>query len=340
MRKFTDSRQSVAPRLAHVALIIPLLAALCLTLAPWAVGRVRATAAKPPTDWSFYILDGNTSTASTLGCNQGHFDASFSPPVNSLVVLDFGIQNTAGTGTITTFSNKSLTNTQIENVVNAFALQYFGCTGNNDTTSVLTLAIGTNDSDNYSTSTYTALGQDWANLTQTEVSANRGYSSQVTIWAANDIESWANGSGFFVPSADANAWVSAYSNIDPAAMDNYGSADSCPNTGNGLSNQPCGSGYHQSDYYYYSWGARPAVVSPETYSNYQAQEWAQISLYAQKSLGVNMFFEGPWDENDLNSSTLTSSQAWTDFSNDLSGVGVNAFMPYSAEIHCEYSGQC
>lgn len=107
-------------------------------------------------------------------------------------------KNSAGSGTIATFTNVSLTNAQTENVANAFAQQYFVCTGT-DTTSKLTLAIGTNDSVNYSTSTYTTLGQDWANLTKSVVSANSQLSSQVTVWAANDIERWASGNGFYVP---------------------------------------------------------------------------------------------------------------------------------------------
>lgn len=139
------------------------------------------------------------------------------------------------------------------------------------------------------------------------------------------------------PKGDANAWVNAYSNIDPAAYDDYGSADGCPTTGNGYSNQPCSYGYYQSDCYYYSWGAPPSLASPEIYYNSQAEQWAQISLYAKNSVKASITFEGPWDENDLDSSTLTSSQAWTDYSNDLSSVGVNTLMPYSSQIHCEYS---
>ena len=48
-----------------------------------------------------------------------------------------------------------------------------------------------------------------------------------------------------------------------------------------------------------------------------------------------MSFEGPWDQNDFHPSQLTATQAWTDLSNALSAAGVNAFMPYSLEIHCE-----
>jgi hypothetical protein len=40
----------------------------------------------------------STSTAYTLGCNQGNFDAGYNPPVSSEVVLDFGGQLSNGSG--------------------------------------------------------------------------------------------------------------------------------------------------------------------------------------------------------------------------------------------------
>jgi len=122
-----------------------------------------AAPAKPATDWSFYVISSDTQTAYNLGCNQGHFDAGFSPPRNSLVVLDFGKQNSAGTGTVMTFNKLPLTNSQVESIAYQFSLGYWNCTGTADSTSVLTLGIGTNDSEpSYSDATYTTLGKDWA----------------------------------------------------------------------------------------------------------------------------------------------------------------------------------
>jgi hypothetical protein len=39
-----------------------------------------ATEAQPHTDWSFFVTTADRTTAYNLGCNQGHYDASFSPP--------------------------------------------------------------------------------------------------------------------------------------------------------------------------------------------------------------------------------------------------------------------
>lgn len=337
-RPFSSHLNALQHGLPRVALILPLMGALCLTLVPWQTGAALAAPAQPATDWSFYVLSGNTNDAYNLGYKQGQFDAGHSPVINSFVVLDFGVQTSDGSGVVTTFTQEPLANSNVKSVAEDFAQGYWDGTGS-DTTSVMTLGVGTNDSINYSSSTYTTLGTSWANLVSAITSDEGIHRSQIVIWGANDIESWASPSGFYVPSADANAWVNAYSKVDPAAYDNYGSADGCPWSYTGGNGEPCGSGYNQYDYYYYSWGAPPAFSTPEIYFAGNAEQWTYISLYA-KYYQIGMSFEGPWDENDLDPSTLTSSQAWIDLSNDLSGAGVASGMTYSAEIHCEYQSQC
>lgn len=145
-----------------------------------------ATPAKPPTDWSFYIMTSDTNVAHTLGCNQGHFDAGFSPPHTSLVVLDFGVQNSAGTGVVTT-QGQPLTNSQVESIAYYFSEGYWECTS----TSLLTLGVGTNDADpSYSDATYTALGKDWAQVVQTVIGDDSSLNGEVRVWGANDLEAW------------------------------------------------------------------------------------------------------------------------------------------------------
>jgi hypothetical protein len=77
----------------------------------------------------------NSSQAYTLGCNQGKYDAGFRPVVDSEVVLDFGGPD----------GNDYLNYSAIESASEQFALGYFVCTGS-DTTSVVTLGLGTNNS--------------------------------------------------------------------------------------------------------------------------------------------------------------------------------------------------
>ncbi len=175
----------------------------------------QATATQRPTDWSFYITSSDPTTLFNLGCNQADFDASFATPANSLVVLDFGVQNSAGTGVVTTFQRISLPNSQVDYLSYQFSDGYWSCRGS-DSTSILTLGVGTNDSDpSYSDATYTALGKDWANILQGIQSDDAGFSSQVKVWDANDLEAWHYTSGQVTPD-QGNAWVNGYSSIDPA----------------------------------------------------------------------------------------------------------------------------
>ena len=96
-----------------------------------------------PTDWSFYVETTSTTTLYNLGCNQGHFDAN-NGKSNSAVVLDFGAQNSANTGT-TEINGVGISYGTVESLAEQFARGYFICTGA-DTTSLQSLGVGTNNS--------------------------------------------------------------------------------------------------------------------------------------------------------------------------------------------------
>ncbi len=337
-------RKPSVSRLFGLFVCVAIISAVTLNAFSLSSGRhLQAAPSQPPTVWSYYIIDGSYTTIKTLGCNQGKFDASTGR--SSEVVLDFGVQTSDGSGAVPSFNQQiSLSTATIEQMAVWFAAEYYSCTGN-DSTTVLALGLGTNDSANYGSGTYTTLGTDWANLvssTENAVTAD-GYSSQSIIWGANDIETWDNGAGYSVPSADAYGWVNGYASKDPAPYVNYGSADGCPYNYIGQDgNLACNDGYSQADYYYFSWGAAPALVAPEVYHPSNGVQWTNISLYAKISKGVTMQFEAPWDEYGLpgSSGELTSTQAWNDFSSDLTQGGVDSSMLYSMEVHCEYAGRC
>ena len=80
---------------------------------------VYAVPAKPPTDWSFYVETTSTTTLYNLGCNQGHFDAN-NGKSNSAVVLDFGAQNSANTGT-TEINGVGISYGTVESLAEQFA---------------------------------------------------------------------------------------------------------------------------------------------------------------------------------------------------------------------------
>ncbi|HLG77381.1 MAG TPA: hypothetical protein VKX46_13280 [Ktedonobacteraceae bacterium] len=294
----------------------------CLVLFAPNVHPAFAVQAKPPTDKSYYITTTSTSSAYNLGCNQGTLDASFSPPVNSEVVLDFGGQNSSGTGTLL-INGTSITNAQIESVAEQFSSGYWNCTGN-DSTSKVTLGIGTNNS-YYDVSS--SGGNAWAQVISAVINSNKssGYDAQVVIDGANDMEpDFGSASGTI-------AWAQGYANVFPAPYINYGSADGCPSSSS--ANGSCNNGWNQYDVWYVSWGSPPAKPLPEIYYSVQAQQWTMISLYGAQSQNKVVRMQGPLDEYDLDSSTDTSAQAWSQLWTDLNTYSTTAQnMNYSAEI--------
>ena len=112
-----------------------------------------------------------------------------------------------------------------------------------------------------------------------------------------------------------------------------GSADGCSSTSH--ANGSCSNRWTPRDVYDAVWRATPAQASLEIYYAGNAEQWTQISLYGYYSGPQGVIdFAGSLDENDLNGSTLTSSQAWTDLNGDLSQYSVlNRNMPRSLEEH-------
>ncbi len=290
-----------------------LLVGICALLSPLFLLRGAQTAfaiaPKPPTDWSFYMFTPNSSQAYTLGCNQGKYDAGFNPVVDSEVVLDFGGPSGSGDGT--------LNYSAIESASEQFALGYYVCTGG-DTTSVLRLGLGTNNSADV---TYND-GVTWANTVKVVANwVSTHLTGQVVIIGANDIEpGWSSFSA-------AKAWVQGFIAGGGKLYLNFGSADGCPPYGS------CNNGWTQDNVYYVSWYAPPALPAPEIYNYQMAQQWASISLYGKQHYNYPLVFQGPWDEYDMDTSTLTAQQAWNDLWTDLNNDSLPTTMPYSFEIH-------
>ena len=269
------------------------------------------------------------SVAYNLGCNQGNFDGSHSPPINSEVVLAFGGQQSNGSGT--KFTNGTYaSNAQIEADAENFAMGYDKCLGH-DTSSVLDLGIGTNNS--FYDVSY-AGGQTWADVVASVRTwdSNNQLSNRVYAEGATDIEEWGLGMSLV---GETTSWVNGYASIDPAPYLNFGSADGC--SPQYYNNTSCADGWDQENYWYDSWGSPPALPTPEIYSNTLAQQWTMIALYGYYYQNKEVpQMQGPWDEHDLDSTTLTSAQAWDDFSTELDAYPQTAqTMPFSLEIHQE-----
>jgi hypothetical protein len=273
----------------------------------WATGTFAGAAA----DCSYYVTTANNTTLYNLGCAQGQQDHDFL--TNSLAILDFGGQTSDNLGTYLPFSNAYTTYATDESLAVSFAQGYFACTAEVHST-VLTLGIGTNNS---SSQVNTTGGSTWANVVTTvrNTVASRGYSTQVTVWGANDMELG------YSSQANTLAWVNGYGN-GPSYFD-YGDAQSCPN---------CGSGWTQYGVWYKSWGATPAYPVPEIYYQHQADEWAAISQYSRGTQGVTMTFKGPMDQWRRAPSSYSADQAWKVFRDDLASHGVDSSLTYSTSI--------
>lgn len=311
-------------KMLTLAAVIALMGAILLNLQSH---PALAMQPMPDNDWSFYMRSSSTSEAYTLGCNQGTNDASYSPPLNSEVVLDFGGQLSDGSGT-ELINGTYATNAQIEAIAEQFVYGCWECVGIGDNTSVLRLGIGTNNS-NYDVSS--SGGDTWAQVVAIVASytANAGYSSQISVGGANDMEP------IYDDASDTRAWVNGFANAAPNGFYvDYGSAGGCPEYS--ASNGPCNDGWTQDDVYYVSWGTNPSFALPEIYNSAMANEWAMISLYGAQTYGYKIDFDGPLDEYDLDSSTNSPSDAWNQLwtaLNNNSATAVN--MPYSAEMHNE-----
>jgi hypothetical protein len=288
--------------------------------------KAFAIQAEPTADWSYYIHTTSTSTAYTLGCDQGKYDASHSN-VNSEVILAFGGEYSDAGGTKSYVGGPPLTNGQIIAIADEFSHGYWLCTGS-DSTSILRLGIGTNNS--YSGVSY-AGGQSWANdvATVNSYNASTGYSSQVAVEGANDIEpSWWNPS-------DSMSWSQGYASVGNGLYIDFGSADGCP-TNSYDNSQYCNNGWSQYDEWYVSWGSPPAMSAPEIYFQALADQWTMISLYGAQYQNAAVRMQGPMDEYDLDTSTFTPTQAWNALWNDLNSYSATAQnMFFALEIHID-----
>ena len=299
--------------------MVSLLLASVFALTP--ARQAFAVQSKPQTDWSFYVRTTNTNTLYNLGCNQGHFDQN-NGNINSEVVLDFGGQASNNGGTYLTGSNAYVSYGTIESLAEQFALGYYVCTGS-DTTSLLKLNLGTNNSAYYVNSTG---GSSWSGVVNTVANwaGGNGVSSQVLVGGANDMEPSWNTQGNTI------AWMNGYTNNGGRYFVNYGSTDGCPQSSH--NNGGCNNGWNQYGVWYVSWGAAPAWPLPEIYYQSQTNQWVQIDLYGTQ-YQTTMTFVGPFDEYDLNTGTFTSSGAWNSLWNGLNGAGEPASMSFSCEIH-------
>jgi hypothetical protein len=294
-----------------------------------AVAMVGAQASSPPpADGSWYVNSSSPSVAQSVGSSHGAYDKA--SHANSMDILDFGCQTSTGSETV---NGIYLTNSQVEQIAEAYAQGYYTGAGGASATTYDDIIIGTNNS----CSPTTAQGTTWANVVSavTSVAESNTYGLRAIFNGGSDIESWSSSSYSGVAPGPAQNWLNGYSQGTAALMVNYGSADGCPSAG--ASNVACATTtnklWYVYNYWYDSWGNPVAVAAPEIMGTGQAAEWANISHYGvdgQSADGM-ILFEGPLSETYI-PGTLSSNSAYNDFEGSLSANQSAQTMPYLMDM--------
>lgn len=240
------------------------------------------------------------------------------PVQDSAVIIDFGGQNSSGTGTIMVGTATTATYAQIVAYAESFASGYATCAGSAPV--LLSLMIGTNNSA-YQVSS--AGGAKWATAViapvSSWISSHSAVASHVTAFAANDLEpDWSSASS-------AVAWMQGYVGATSRAVENFGAASGCPQTTYG--GGACNNGWTQYTVWYLSWGPASAYAFPEIYFNSMSLQWTMISKYGYYHQTGKVVYDGPLTQYQApinGSTTLSSDQAWNRFWTDLNSSSVTA----------------
>lgn len=313
---------------ARTALNVCAIALLVLTCVILAKPAYALVTPKPPTDWSYYVYPGDSGIhAEHLGCAHAQFDNA--QHHDSFVILDFGAQRANGKGTYLPSSAVYWTNIADESYALHFAYGYQSCGPRH----LLILAIGTN---NDGSVTNGALGAVWGNVVQAVArgASERGYSN-VAVQGAIDAEPG------FGPFAHFRGWElgdrsgRGYVGGTVALIDDYGSADGCPQALGKNSNLKCANGWTLADEYNAVWGWTPNEGTPEIYYDgchdyaNQVNQWTNVSAYGKRYRRKGMVrFVGPLDQGKC----LSSTAAWREFQAALTKAGVPQAMKFSAEM--------
>ena len=216
-----------------------------------------ANAATPASVWSYYVAPSdNGTTAHGLGCNQAGWDNKRN--TDSFVTLDFGAQNSNGSGTYLPSTTVFWGNGSIESYAESFAGGYQSCSPQH----LMFLALGTSN-DGPVVDGYT--GFQWGDTVQAV--ANYGFGN-VDIWGAIDAEAG------FGPYAHVSNWEwgdgtgGGFEGVANNVISNFGSADGCPQYyAQWTSDYDCSGDWYLSSNYNVSWGWAPNIANPEIYYN-------------------------------------------------------------------------
>jgi hypothetical protein len=265
------------PRWA-LSLLAGIVLGSALALAP------SPAAAAPGATVSRYVSLISESYHYQMGCNAAL------TKVSGVTVLIYGKPVVVrGRYGASLYGGPDATIAQIGAAVKAFGRGYYRCSlRSRPHTTFVNLVIATTNCCGRGQVRYEH-GRAWARMVN-DVGAwlrARGYAGKVRVRGGSDME----------PSYNSRwrtwQWWLGYHSVNRYYLYNVGSADGCPQTGDGRANGYCNNGWRQSDLFGLSWHG-DAVPLPQIYLNSgaQARQWKQIKLYGIVSEGRSMTLMG------------------------------------------------
>ena len=243
-------------------------------------GPNRTPAGPPQSSTSRYMSTVDESRLYGLGCLDGRAIYLGVQPLDSLVILDFGMPVQRGQRFGASLFEDFVATHRIRRATVAYAQGWLSCIGER-TPAHLELAIGTS---NYGSEVTYQHGRAWAHMVNRADAVIReaGADPWVRITGANDIET-----GWAGPS-DSKAWVKGYASEALLPYYNYGAAGGCPPYGT------CNGGWSVDDVWFVAWGMGKGLMVPEIYANSgaNAEQWYQLSLYGALEHGKPIRFAG------------------------------------------------
>ncbi|MCM3702607.1 hypothetical protein [Paenibacillus macerans] len=270
-------------RLVMLILLSSLLGISTL-IVPNTNSALAATA--PSYTTSYYMGTVDTIVHYDLGYEIGHDHSRRSGKQDEAVILDYGGQNSDGTGATLRY-NPDATYDEIIDAVVQFARGYWVGVGS-DVDSDLLIIVGTNNS---AYQVIVSGGKEWAEMIN-EIGERIGlYDSQVDIAGGNDMEI------DFATAAKTKNWADGYDSVSDYPYYNYGDAAGCTTSTSydGDDNLNCSgqiNTWKMSDIFYVSWDIGTSNVMPQIYNQSMSKQWKNIKKYGKVSKGMRMYISG------------------------------------------------
>lgn len=283
-----------------------------------------------PVSTSHYLrnLTGTATTDIATMRNMGATDAGYNPSGHSyLVLLQVGGQDETRQGALLSATSRFV---GYGAVVTAMKAYLDGYVTTQKPSAPLTLAIGTNNDVDVSSSS----GTSWArNVVNPVVAYAATKYPEMVIAGANDIEP-----GFSATVAESRAWLSGYLAATTGKYVFNGSADGCSTS---VPGGKCNNGWTMADLQWVSGGAAPTrtMSLPQIYNYSMPLQWKNISLTGTAAGKAAIYFGGPLTELTAcgqagNCGSISNVDAWTRLWSAISSTAATkqSQMPHGTDL--------